>query len=300
MSKHEDSSAGLARAEKVAHPEAVAGSASSPDPDYPRYRAEPGKRIDLSEFDPDQSERYTRKSDVKEELEKQHTRIEDLQERLYAEHGQSLLIILQALDAGGKDGTIKHVFEGVNPQGCRVWSFKQPTAEELDHDFLWRYHQETPPRGMMTIFNRSYYEDVLVVRVKKLAPESVWRPRYEIINEFERMLTISGTTILKFFLDISKDEQQERFQARLDTPAKRWKFNPDDLQDRALWKEYMAAFQEAVDVCSTSYAPWYVIPANKKWYRNLVVARIIADTLEAMHPRFPAEVAGLDTVTVPD
>lgn len=287
------------RAERIAEPEKMVDGGPAPAPVYPHYRVEPGHRINLSEFDPDDTGGYDH-DDAKSELKAQHKRIEGLQGRLYAENKQSLLIVLQALDAGGKDGTIRNVFHGVNPQGCRVWSFKQPSSEELAHDFLWRYHMRTPPRGMITIFNRSQYEDVLVVRVMKLVPEEVWRQRYQMINEFEHMLTLNGTTILKFFLDISKEEQKERFESRLENPDKQWKFNRDDLQDRPLWDDYMEAFQDAINNCSTAYAPWYVIPANHKWYRNLVVARTIADTLEAMHPRFPHPDKNLEHVTIPD
>ena len=204
------------------------------------------------------------------------------------------------MDTGGKDGAIKDVFRGVNPQGCRVWSFKAPSAEELSHDFLWRYHQKAPARGMITIFNRSHYEDVLVVRVKDIVPESVWRPRYDLINEFEEMLARSNTMVIKFYLHISKAEQKHRLESRLKDPNKHWKFSSGDLKERAYWDEYMAAFEDALNHCSTDHAPWYVVPANKKWYRNLVVARTIADTLEAMAPQFPPGEKGLDKIVVPD
>lgn len=272
-----------------------------PGQDYPRYRLEPGQRVDLSALDPNQTEHYRSRTEVKDELNQQRKRIAGLQERLYAENRQSLLLVVQAIDTGGKDGTIRHVFKGVNPQGCRVWSFKQPSTEELEHDFLWRYHRHTPERGMMAIFNRSHYEDVLVVRVDRLVPEEVWRPRYAMINDFERMLTMNATTIVKFFLHISKDEQKKRFEARLEQPDKRWKFNIDDLKERAKWDQYQEAFQDAINNCSTAYAPWYVIPANHKWYRNLVVARTIAETLEAMNPQYP-EAPDLDPkkIKIPD
>jgi len=277
------------RAERSAEPARVVDAGSTAKLHSARYRVEPEQRIDLSAIDPDGTGGYAHKDEVESAMKAQHQRIEALQARLYAENKQSLLIVLQALDAGGKDGTIRNVFHGVNPQGCRVWSFKQPSSEELAHDFLWRYHRKTPPRGMITIFNRSQYEDVLVVRVMKLVPEDVWRQRYQMINEFEQMLTRNGTTILKFFLHISKDEQKTRFESRIERPDKRWKFSRDDLQTRRLWDEYMAAFQDAINNCSTTYAPWYVVPANHKWYRNLVVAQTIADTLEAMNPQFPGE-----------
>ncbi len=277
----------MERAERSAEPKRTVDAGSTMELRYPHFRVEPGQQIDLSTMDLNDTGGYARKDQAESAMKAQHQRIEALQARLYAESTQSLLIVLQALDAGGKDGTIRNVFHGVNPQGCRVWSFKQPSSEELAHDFLWRYHRKTPPRGMITIFNRSQYEEVLVVRVMKLVPEDVWRQRYQLINEFEHMLTRNGTTIVKFFLNISKEEQKKRLESRLDTPDKRWKFSRVDLQTRSLWDDYMAAFQDAINNCSTAYAPWYVVPANHKWYRNLVVARTIADTLEAMNPQFP-------------
>jgi PPK2 family polyphosphate:nucleotide phosphotransferase len=285
---------------KVTAPERVVVSSPPPDPNYPRFRVEPERGIRLATVDPDESEHYAKKKDVADELDKQRKRIRELQGRLYGEHQRSLLIVLQAMDTGGKDGTIKGVFQGVNPQGCQVASFKAPSAEELDHDFLWRYHQRVPGKGMIQIFNRSYYEDVLVVRVKSLVPETVWRPRYELINQFEYGLTMSGVCIIKFYLHISKAEQKRRLERRLAKPDKRWKFSADDLKERALWDDYQAAFEDALNSCSTPNAPWYAVPANKKWYRNLVVARTIADTLEAMDPRYPAAEPGLDQVTVSD
>jgi PPK2 family polyphosphate:nucleotide phosphotransferase len=267
---------------------------------YPHYRVEPGTPVDLTEHDPDTREGYRRKKDAMAELDRQRERIRGLQARLYAEGKRSLLVVLQAMDTGGKDGAIKHVFSGVNPQGCRVWSFRQPSEEELAHDFLWRYHRRVPARGMIAIFNRSHYEEVLVVRVKELVPESVWRQRYELVNAFERLLASEGVTILKFFLHISRAEQKRRLEARLDDPSKRWKFSSDDVRDRALWDEYQAAYQDAIRRCSTAHAPWHIVPANRKWYRNLVVARTIADTLEAMDPQFPAAEEGLEEVVIPD
>jgi PPK2 family polyphosphate:nucleotide phosphotransferase len=290
----------LDRADDVTHPERSVVEEPPPAPDYPRFRVEPGARMRLADVDPDESEHYGRKKDVANELKRHRDRISDLQARLYGEQKRSLLIVLQAMDTGGKDGTIKGVFQGVNPQGCQVWSFKAPSNEEAAHDFLWRYHQKAPPKGMIHIFNRSHYEDVLIVRVKDLVPESVWRPRYEAINQFEYALTADGVTVLKFFLHISKDEQKRRLESRLADPDKRWKFSANDLKERAWWDDYQAAFEDAVNECSTPYAPWYVIPANRKWYRNLVVARTIADTLEAMNPKFPAAEKGLDKVQIPD
>jgi PPK2 family polyphosphate:nucleotide phosphotransferase len=288
------------KAGDVTHPERFVVEEPPPAPDYPRFRVEPGTRMRLAEVDPDESEHYQRKKDVGDELKRHRDRITDLQGRLYGENKRSLLIVLQAMDTGGKDGTIKGVFQGVNPQGCQVWSFKAPSNEEAAHDFLWRYHQKAPPKGMIHIFNRSHYEDVLIVRVKDLVPEPVWRPRYEAINQFEYALTSDGVTVLKFFLHISRDEQKRRLESRLQDPDKRWKFSSNDLKERAYWDDYQAAFEDAVNQCSTPYAPWYVVPANKKWYRNLVVARTIADTLEAMDPKFPAAEKGLDKVEIPD
>jgi PPK2 family polyphosphate:nucleotide phosphotransferase len=312
MSKHEHEH-GSTEDKAAASPEAaLEREVSSPEsvvphhhhhpagPDYPHYRVAPGHPFSLAKISPDESEGYTSKTDVEAELERQRRRISDLQMRLYAEQKQSLLIVLQALDTGGKDGTIRRVFEGVNPQGCQVWSFKVPTPEEMAHDFLWRVHSRTPGRGMITIFNRSHYEEVLVVRVKRLAPEAVWQERYEQINNFEKLLAQSHTGIIKFYLHISKEEQKRRLESRLQSPSKYWKFNPEDLSDRALWDEYMKAYEDAVNRCSTAWAPWYVVPANKKWYRNLVIARTIADTLEAMDPRFPPASAGNEKITIPD
>ncbi|MBA2441759.1 MAG: polyphosphate kinase 2 family protein [Rubrobacter sp.] len=270
-----------------------------PEPDYTRYRVKPGEPFELSDIDPDDSGGYGRKKDVEKLLERQRRRIQSLQERLYAENEQGLLIVLQAMDTGGKDGTIKHVLSGVNPQGCRISSFKAPSAVEANHDFLWRYHNSTPAKGRLGIFNRSHYEDVLVVRVKELVPEEVWRARYGLINDFERNLTLNGIAVLKFFLHISKDEQKRRLESRLADPEKRWKFSSNDIKERAFWDDYQHAFEEAIGNCSTGHAPWYVVPANKKWYRNLVIARTIADTLEAMDPRFPPAENGLESIEIP-
>jgi PPK2 family polyphosphate:nucleotide phosphotransferase len=264
------------------------------------YRVAPGQTVTLEDWDPDETGSISNKAEGERLLKIDRKRIIALQERLFAEAGQSLLIILQATDTGGKDGTIKHVFRGVNLHGCQVRSFKVPNDVERKHDFLWRYHQHTPRHGYITIFNRSHYEDVLVVRVKKLVEEAVWSERYEQINDFERMLAANGTRILKFYLHISKDEQKERLQARLDDPEKHWKFSVGDLAERERWDAYQQAFQDAIGHCSTEHAPWYVVPANRKWYRNTVIARIIADTMEAMNPQFPDPEPGLESITVPD
>jgi len=210
-----------------------------------------------------------------------------LQERLYAEGEQSLLVVLQGIDAGGKDGTIKHAFQAFNPASCRVVSFKVPSEEERSHDFLWRVHAKTPAKGEVVVFNRSHYEDVLVVRVHDLVPEAVWRPRYDLINDFEANLAAAGTRIVKLYLHISKEEQAQRFQARLDDPTKRWKFRKGDLDERARWDDYVAAFEEAISRTSTAAAPWYVVPADRKWYRNWAVSRILVETLEEMDPQYP-------------
>lgn len=258
--------------------------------------------IRLSNIDPNDTGDYLAadKDAAKELLKKERDRIALLQERLYAESRQSLLIVFQATDTGGKDSTIKRVFRGVNPQGCRVWGFGVPTEEELAHDPFWRYHHHTPARGMIGIFNRSHYEEVIVVRVRNLVQPEVWQGRYEQIREFEEMLARNGTRILKFLLHISRDEQKVRLQDRLDDPAKHWKFRIGDLDDRKLWDAYQEAFEDAVNACASKDAPWYVVPANKKWYRDLVVARTIADTLEDMDPQWPEEEPGLDQVVIPD
>lgn len=264
------------------------------------FKVDPGTAISLAEIDPNDTAGLKDKKDARDELKQIRKRISDSQERLWAEHRQSLLVVLQATDTGGKDGTIKHVFKGINPQGCRVWGFKEPSAEEADHDVLWRYHKRTPAKGMIAVFNRSQYEEVLIVRVKQLVPKEVWEQRYEMINQFEEILARSGTRIIKFYLHISKDEQKERLQARLDEPDKRWKFSKGDLDDRALWGAYQDAFEDAINRCSTTYAPWYVIPANHKWARDVMVARTVLKTLEEMHPQFPSEEPGLDEVVIPE
>ncbi len=256
--------------------------------------------IALGDIDADDTGALTDKAIARDLLKVERKRIASAQERLFAEHAQSLLVIFQATDTGGKDGAIEHVFKGVNPQGCRVWGFGVPSDDEADHDALWRYHRRAPARGMIGVFNRSHYEEVLVVRVKRLVEESVWRRRYGEINDFERLLVNNRTRILKFYLHISKDEQKARLQARLDDPRKHWKFRVGDLDDRALWDEYQAAFQDAINQCATPAAPWYVVPANRKWYRDLIVARTIADALEEMNPQFPPEEPGLDRIVIPD
>ncbi len=253
------------------------------------YRVKPGSTVQLKEWDPnDKAEFQENKEEGKALLLKLNQRIDELQEVLYAEHKHKVLIVLQAMDTGGKDGAIRDVFEGVNPQGVHIVSFKKPTPDELDRDYLWRVHQRVPGKGEIVVFNRSHYEDVLVVRVHNLAPQEVWSQRYEQINHFERMLAAEGTTILKFYLNIDKEEQAQRLQARLDDPQKRWKFNPGDLEERKRWDDYMAAYEEALSKTSTEWAPWYIVPANRKWYRNLVLATTMIEALENLNMKFPA------------
>lgn len=256
-----------------------------------------GSKVNLADCDPAYKADYD-KARAKAEEKELEDRMASLQERLYAEGKQALLIVLQAMDAGGKDSTIKKVFDEVNPQGVHIANFKVPTAEELAHDFLWRVHKQVPKKGYIGIFNRSHYEDVLVVRVNKLVPDEVWQQRYAHINNFERLLVESGTQILKFYLHISKDEQKERFQARLDNPDKHWKFSKGDLAVRDQWDDYMRAYEAALSHCNTEYAPWHIIPANRKWYRNLVVTRTIVEKLETMNPQFPPAEPGLDQIVI--
>jgi len=264
-----------------------------------RYRVKSGRRVDLAHWGPDDTSAFDgNEEDAQGRLVKLNRQLEDLQELLYAEGKRRLLVVLQAMDTGGKDGTIRHVFEGVNPLGVKVASFKVPTQEELGHDFLWRVHKQTPAKGEIAIFNRSHYEDVLVVRVHQLVPPDVWRGRYAHINDFEQMLAEEGTTILKFFLHISKEEQKKRLQARLDERDKRWKFNVGDLKERRLWSAYMEAYADALGKTSTQWAPWYIVPANHKWYRNLVVCTVIVETLKGLKMRYPEPKEDLDRVVI--
>lgn len=262
---------------------------------YKKYLVKPDKNIKLQDFDPnDASEFDGKKKEGEKAFLKINREIEDLQELLFAEGRQRLLVILQAMDTGGKDGVIRKVFEGINPQGVRVAPFKVPSTLELAHDYLWRIHQQTPKKGEIVIFNRSQYEDVLAVRVLNLMPEEVWSKRYHHINEFERLLVDEGTVILKFYLNINLEEQAERFLDRLEEPDKHWKFNPGDLDDRKLWDDYMQAYEDMLNKTSTRWAPWYVIPSNKKWYRNLLVAAIVRDALVDMKMEFPAPTPDLE------
>ena len=247
----------------------------------------PGVTVDLSDQAAAPPPGLPDKSELNERLDTLTARADELQRALFAECRHALLIVLQGRDASGKDGLIRKVFGPLDAQGCIVTAFKKPTALELAHDYLWRVHQAVPRRGMIGLFNRSHYEDVLVVRVHSLVPEAQWRLRYDQINDFERMLTENGTTILKFFLHISRAEQKERLLKRLDDPAKNWKFNPADLEERRLWDSYTAAYLEALSRCSTSWAPWYVVPADKKAVRDVLVAEMLVQTLEGMNPQFP-------------
>lgn len=255
--------------------------------------------VDLSDL-PTREDGGWDKEEGKAERGRQRERIAQLQERLHAEGRQSLLVVLQATDTGGKDSTIRRVFKGVNPKGVRVTSFGRPTEDELAHDFLWRVHKVAPRRGMIGVFNRSHYEDVLITRVRQLVPPAVWQARFHHITAFEELLADGGTRILKFFLHISRAEQKERLEKRLERPDKHWKLDPHDLDDRVRWDDYQAAYAEAMARTSTHAAPWYVVPADRRWYRDIVVARAIADTLEEMDPRWPQPADGLDEIVVPD
>ena len=263
------------------------------------FRVAPGATVDLQTLDP----RATGDFDGgKDEGQEAHDalcdRLEALQDRLYADGRHKLLVVLQAMDTGGKDGTIRHVFRHTNPQGVHVAGFKRPTEEELAHDYLWRVHRHTPASGHITIFNRSHYEDVLVVRVHDLVPEERWRRRYDHIVNWEQQLVDEGTTVRKFFLHISKEEQAERLQARIDTPEKQWKFAKGDLAEREHWDDYQAAYAEMLGRTSTEAAPWYVIPADRKWFRNLAVSQVLVDTLESLDLRYPEPEEGLDGLKV--
>ena len=253
-----------------------------------KFMVEPGAKVRLSKIDAS----YTGKDETHEqalpEIQTHVERMDKLQYLLYADNHQSLLVILQALDAAGKDGVIRHLFSGMNPQGTSVVGFKQPSKYEAAHDFLWRAHLRTPGTGEVVVFNRSYYEDVLVVRVHKLVPDSVWSKRYDLINDFEKTLSQNGTTILKFFLHISPEEQLSRFKQRLDDPSRNWKISETDYSERELWPQYMEAYEDAIALTSTKHAHWYIIPANHKWFRNLAVSQIIAETMDEMGLQLPA------------
>jgi PPK2 family polyphosphate:nucleotide phosphotransferase len=264
-----------------------------------RWRVEPGAKVRLDKLDPASTDGAP--GDKKRTLallDDLNARTWDYQQKLYAEEKRSLLVVLQAIDAGGKDGTISHVFRGFNPQGVSVRSFKAPTDDELAHDFLWRVHQHTPAKGMVAVFNRSHYEDVLVVRVHDIVPEKVWRARYARIREFEQELLDAGTHIVKLYLHISKDEQAKRLKERVDDPSKHWKFRLADLEERKRWDDYQAAYAEAIAETSTDEAPWYVIPANHNWYRNWAVSTILVDTFAAIDPKYPPPSEDLSNVVI--
>ena len=244
------------------------------------------KRFSLAARDPAETLGLEKASAI-ERTEQSIARLDELQYLMYAEHRRALLVVLQGMDGAGKDGTIRHVMRGLDPQGCRVTSFKAPSGVEADHDFLWRVHAAAPPAGNVAIFNRSHYEDVLVARVRKLVPKDVWSRRYDHINHFEQLLTDSGVVVAKFFLHISKDEQHRRFEERLRDPTKQWKLSPDDFEDRKHWDHYVTAYEEALGRCSTAVAPWFIVPADKKWFRNFAVSHILVEMLEALHMRFP-------------
>lgn len=248
---------------------------------------EPGTKVKLAKYDPEKTLGWEKNHKMKASLEKALEKLDALQYLLYAESKRALLIVLQGLDASGKDGTIRHVMTGCNPQGCRVTPFKKPSVEESAHDFLWRIHKAVPAYGDIGIFNRSHYEDVLVVRVHDLVPKDVWSRRYEQINRFEAILHDNNVKIIKFFLHIGKDEQKKRFEQRIDDKTRQWKISEGDFAERKYWDDYTAAYEDALTKCSTPEAPWYIVPANKKWFRNLAVSHIAVETLEAMRMKFP-------------
>ena len=261
-----------------------------------QFKVQPGARVKLKDIDPAFKDGYESHEAADKEIAGFQTRLRELQVLLYAQRRQSLLICLQAMDTGGKDGTISHVLGAMNPQCCRVAAFRQPSAEELAHDFLWRAHRAAPGTGEVVIFNRSYYEDVLIVRVHNLVPEDVWARRYDQINAFEKGLVDHDTHILKFYLHISKEEQLERFKERLDDPNKQWKISEADYQERRFWNDYVLAYEDALSRCGTEHAPWFVIPANHKWFRNLAVARIVVEYLETLNMKYPKATVDIEHI----
>lgn len=264
-----------------------------------QYRVSHHDNIHLSSIDPESTSGFSgKKEDGLQKLKKLNLELESLQELLYAEQKHRILVILQGMDTSGKDGVVRHVFEGVNPQGVKVVSFKEPTQEELGYDYLWRVHQQVPKNGELAIFNRSHYEDVLIVRVHELVDKQRWERRYEQINQFERMLTEEGTTILKFFLHISLDEQKNRLEDRLKDGQKLWKFSVSDLKERTRWADYMSAYEDVLNKTSTANAPWYIVPANKKWYRNLVIASVIVKKLKDLGMAYPQPMEDLSNIVV--
>lgn len=247
----------------------------------------PGSKIDLSDVPTRVEQDKHNKSSAKKQIEENAAEMADLARCLYAENKRSILLVLQGMDTAGKDGTIRAVMRGLNPRSCQVHSFKKPSEEELDHDFLWRIHKCAPRKGNIGIFNRSHYEDVLVVRVHELVPKNAWQKRYEMINEFEKLLADNGTVVVKCYLHVSKEEQRERLQARIDEPRSRWKFNPGDIAERKLWDKYQEAYTDALEKCNTKHAPWYIVPSDQKWYRNLVVSNLVHDTMKELNPKYP-------------
>ncbi len=265
-----------------------------------KYLVEPGQKIKLGRWDPNDTSGFPEdKSKAKKALKQLNKKLGKLQEILYAQGRHRVLIVLQAMDTGGKDGTIRHVFEGVNPQGVKVASFKSPTHEELARDYLWRVHEYVPANGEIVIFNRSHYEDVLIVRVHNLVPQKIWERRYDHINDFERILVDEGTTILKFFLHIDLDEQKSRLEARLKEPDKQWKFRIQDIEERRKWDDYIAAYEAVLSKTSTDWAPWYIVPANHKWYRNYVIADVIVETLKNLKMKIPPPEDDLSHIVIP-
>ncbi len=267
-----------------------------------KYLVKPGSKIDLKKIDPNTKELFEDggKDDSHGAMSKLLDELRELQKMLYAENKHRVLVVIQAMDTGGKDGCVKSVFPTVDPQGITVCPFKKPSEEELAHDFLWRIHAKVPRNGQLVVFNRSHYEDIIAVKVKKIFPEKVWKQRFRHVIEFERMLAEEGTTIVKIYLHISKEEQKERLESRLENPDKHWKFNPDDLKDRALWDNFMETYEDLLPRTSTEHAPWYVVPASRKWYRNLVVARIMIDTLKKLDMKYPEIDWDPETMVVED
>ena len=260
----------------------------------------PGDLVSLNDYPPEYTGAYEKKGQTTRRLKKLQKQLLELQGLLYAESKHALLIILQGIDTCGKDGTIRNVMAGINVQGCDVFNFKVPSADERSRDFLWRAHKVVPSKGQIGIFNRSHYEDVLVVRVHNLVPEQVWSQRYQQINDFEKMLVENGTVILKFFLHISKDEQKERLEDRINDPTKHWKVMESDIRERGYWKDYMQAYEVMLQKCSTDWAPWHIIPANKKWYRNLVITECIVETLKKLDMKYPEPSIDVSQLTIED
>ena len=260
------------------------------------FLVEPESKVNLDKFDPSYTGKHESHEKANDEVAEYIERLRKAQYLLYADAGQSLLVVLQGLDAAGKDGVIQHLFSGLNPQGVKVARFGPPTHAEAAHDFLWRVHDQAPADGEITIFNRSHYEDVLVTRVHKLVPKAVWSKRYDLINGFEKLLTRSGTRILKFYLHISKEEQLERFKQRIDDPVRNWKISESDYSERQLWDKYQRAYEDALSLTSTEHAPWFIIPSNHKWFRNLAISEIVVDAMEAMKLKLPPPRVNIDEI----